>query len=339
MSTDAGTHAPQEDQARPPGWSGRILPANVGWSPLDDEEGHSAPPAEPPAPPAMRPLRAIARSIYSPGFYASLAGRRVRSGVGYFALLAFALTVINSILALGSFFSLTPGNLSSVIADVAGYYPDELIVTIENGRVATNVQEPYFIRTIVSNSSSQYDQRKNLLVIDTANDFTTARFRSYSTAAWLGKDALYVRDDEGVRVFDLSSVDGVRIERGDVDSLVAAVAPWLRFALPGILMAAFVGTYLLYMFRLVHVALIALLVCFVARRLGYRWGYGHSYAAGLYAITLGLLLELALGVLHPWLHLTGFPFMVTLSTLLVVAANLLLAQRQLHGGASLDVAS
>ena len=95
----------------------------------------------------MEFFKNIKNSIYNPEYYSNLLNKPFSYSLKYFLLFSF---IIALLLTVDSSFSALP-KIKSFL-DVAGkktiqYYPDELQITIKNGKTSTNVNEPYFIKT------------------------------------------------------------------------------------------------------------------------------------------------------------------------------------------------
>ena len=75
---------------------------------------------------------------------------------------------------------------------------------------------------------------------------------------------------------------------------------------------------MLHVFRLLFLVFLAFLIWLLTKMMKKDKTYGQSYKIGLYAMTLGLILE----VIFDFVHFSGFPFMFTIITLGVVAINL-----------------
>ena len=270
----------------------------------------------------MRFLARLVASVYSPGFYAGLPARSGTRALLYFLLLCALLTLVYAATVVPVATELQ-GGAAKLLSGLVDSYPDALQVRLANGRVSTNAPEPYF----VANTGS--DGPKNLLVIDTKTPFGVAQFNRYDTLAWLTADTLVVRDQQQAqfRTIDLSEIPDTQVDKAVIRQLGAQIAPWLSAIGPLVVLAALVGIYFAYLLRLAYLVLFALLIWLIARLCGQRWTYGVAYKAGLYAMTLPLVLGTVVGLTRGATGFNGFPFMFTLVMLAVVALNLAQAPR------------
>src|SRR4051812_27361920 len=93
----------------------------------------------------MELLKKIKRSVYDPGYYADLLVEPFWYSIKYYfsfiTILALLLTLLLSLCFIPRV---------ALFVNVAGtkivqHYPAELKITIDKGKVSTNVQEPYVI--------------------------------------------------------------------------------------------------------------------------------------------------------------------------------------------------
>lgn len=268
----------------------------------------------------MRFFQTIKNTIYSPEFYSQISQKSFGKSVGYFLLLVLILTAIKSLTLIGPLIFELPGQLQTVIKETVNCYPEDLEIKITNGQVTTNVQEPYFISSC--GIESKTDQP--LLVIDTNAPFSKTQLDQYKTAVWLTKDSIvYKKSDLETRSYSLTEIKDFKLNKASIDSLSNMISPWLKFAGPILLFLAFIGIYLSYDFRLIYLLFLAAVIWLLAKIFKKTLPYGQSYKLGLYAITLGLIVELLVSLTGRLTQFHGFPFMFTLITLGVVFINYL----------------
>lgn len=269
----------------------------------------------------MRFLKLIGNSIHSPKFYATLPKKSFKQSFGYFLLLALILTVIHLITLINPLLVQTPVDLQVFIQDVVNCYPKDLEVKVINGQVSLNAEEPYFISNCKGGGY--------LAVIDTKTPFSSEKFDAYRVGAWINKDSIiYKRNDYETRTYNLDQIKDFKLNREEINSYHQKLSPFLKFVGPVLLLLSFVGIYLLYMFRLVHLLFVALFIWLLSKAFKQQLGYGSSYKVGLYAITLGLIVDLVVNLTSRWTNFYGFPFMVTVLALSVVLVNVLLPKKK-----------
>ena len=261
----------------------------------------------------MNFLKKIISSIYSPAFYGEIVKTKFTSALGYFLLLILLATVVQAIGLIKPVLVDLPKQAKTFVDEALVLYPSELEIKIKSGVVTTNVKEPY---TIKDNDGTP------LVVIDTKTPYTSAKFNELDTFCWVTSDTAFCGDsDKGptkIRAVDLSQFPDTTVNKSLVESLTNQSLPYLKYLGPVIIVFGLLGFYFASSFRLLYLLIFALLILLVAKILKKKLSYGQSYKVGLYAMTLGIIVD----VFKTYLGFAGFPFMFTLITLLVVVINL-----------------
>ena len=267
----------------------------------------------------MTILSKIKSSIYSPSFYAEVQKKSLGSAFGYFFLLILLVSLIGTFPVIFSFVTKGQNELKSIISDVKNKYPQELEVKIKDGVASTNVVEPYVI-PMTSDMKNETTGLQNLLVIDTKTPFSITQYKKYNAAVWLTKDGVYYRSNntEEVRSQPLEKFGNVTINKKYVDEMVGKISPWIKYLAPILLIVIIIGLFLFHMLRLAYLFFFALCALLLAKAMKKSLSYGTAYKVGLYAITLGFIVEL-----FQWfLGMTNIPFLFTVVSLIVVYINL-----------------
>lgn len=208
------------------------------------------------------------------------------------------------------------------------FYPEELTLTIQDGKLSTNVEEPYFVDLaglIFSEDSAGTPSwaeflPKNLLVIDTVTPFSTGQFDDYGTMFWLSGDSFYSKQDDGVSVNSLSEAKDMVINKELVDPLMDEGWATFKPMIPRILTGfAFAFVLLLWISRFIYGLFLAILTLGISAIRKVSFTYGQAYNATLHAMTLPILLQTFFWVTWPWTGFGGYPFFFSILTLLMVA--------------------
>lgn len=282
----------------------------------------------------MKFIDNIKSGVYNPAYYSEVVNKPFSYSFKYFlslmGLLALIATVLFSFTALPDVIDFVNGFESKAL----GYYPGELEIVIKDGKVATNVQEPFFIKMPVELKDANKDlenksaeavpkpeEMENLLVIDTKSPLTVDLFKSYKTAALLGVDSfIYYKDNSVVNIQSLSQASDVVINKAKVSSLLGEFMPYIK-ALPIILVpivfiGVLVGSTLGYLIYLIFGAFAIWLLAMIKNK---KLKYAKAYQIGLHAITFGVILESTIFWFYPVLE---FRFLFTILMLAVVWMNL-----------------
>lgn len=267
----------------------------------------------------MNFLKTIQNSIYSPQFYSKILTKSFKQSLGYFLLLILIFTIIHTVTLISPLLVEAPTTLQSFGQNMINCYPKDLEIKITNGQATINTEEPYFI------SSCEGDKSQKLVVVDTKTPFSQTQFDQYQVAAWVTKDAvIFKRNNVETRTYTLNSIKDFKLNQQVLNSYYKMFSPYLNFVGPILLLLSFIGIFLSYDFRLVYLLLLSSIIWLITKMFKQSLGYGQAYKVGLHAITLGLIVELVVSLTRPWVHLSGFPFMVSILTLGVVIFNLFL---------------
>ena len=281
-------------------------------------------------------FKTLGASLYSPGFYAEIHKRTFGQAFWFFARLALlvstgvTLMIGVPILAILLGFS---GNFDEKITEA---YPNELVITIDQGKVTTNVEEPYsipipFTDTELQKFPSEF-RAKNLIVLDTKTPFTGEQFEAYETLAWLTRDSLffYNADDAEIGGYPLKNVKKMEITEQAVQAFVGKLMGLMKWLAPmmGLMMWAMMwaGTTL---WGLGYALVLAVLISILRSILGQNASYGASYLIALYAMTWVVVFNIILTGLAAATAFESFTFLVMLLVMIAVGWNLSVA-RHLH---------
>lgn len=264
-------------------------------------------------------FKTVKSSIYSPEFYKGVSQRSLFSAILYFLLLSVLVTIIQSINPVVSFVTVGEKEVQKFVSSMVNSYPQELEVKIQNGKVTSNVKEPYFIpipEYMTSGTSAEY---KNIAIIDTKTPFSASQFNTYKTLSWVSSDTVFILgDNKGqIRTVDLSKTSDFIINKKIVNSFVEKFSPFLKLLTPIVVVSVFFGILFLHLLRFVYLFFLALLLKLLFNLLKQPKSYGESYKIGLYAMTAGTLFELLIG----FIKFPGIPLAFTVITIIIVAIN------------------
>lgn len=268
----------------------------------------------------MNFLKTIGNSIHSPEFYSQLAKKSFKQSFTYFFLLILLLTIIRIIILINPLLVEAPKAIKGFVQDTIDCYPKDLEIKINNGQATSSAKEPYF----VSCKSAQA-----LLVIDTKTPYSSDKFAEYKADAWLTRDTIvYKENNIANKTYNLAKVKDFKLNQQVISSFQKQYEPYLKFVGPVLLLVAFVGIYLFSTFQLIHLLIIALIVMLLSKSFKQNLSFRSSYKISIYAITLGLIVDLMVSLTGRWTHFYGFPFMLTILTISVVTVNLFLPKNK-----------
>lgn len=268
-------------------------------------------------------LKSIRSSIYNPGFYDKIKQLGLGTSLKYFFVLILVLTLINTLILSYELAIKVPQEIKDFIGQTVNSIPEDLEVTIDNGQVSTNTQEPLFLPFPQFDNETPQNNLNNLLVIDTQTPFTATQFDQYKTLFWLTKDSLFYQNREfDQRSLDLSKLDNFTVNRTIIADWVGKVNPWLNLLGPILILLVFTGLFLGFSLNLIYFLFLAVLVFFLSSL--FKWGlsYSASYRVAIYSSTLSFFIDLVLFNTGIYTGFFGFPFLFTLTSLCITTINL-----------------
>lgn len=268
----------------------------------------------------MKFFQMVKDSVYNPGFYQDLKNQKFSDSVKYFAKFALIVSVVVALfpIVIGiGLLTWQSQRVADVRQQIVQTFPSELTLSIKNGEISTNVDEPYSIaipdgiKNTVSQKQASYPL-DNLLVINTHKQIETSDFQNYKTLAVLGKNEFGVLDPGRGKV-EIQNLDrfafNYTLDRSGFESLVNTIwklAKILGFMLLILLpFIIFFGIFIGYMMYLLFGALVIWLAADLGKR---SLSYKESYQAGLHLITLPIIGEFLL----PFIFHIFFVFTLTL---------------------------
>ncbi len=284
----------------------------------------------------MNFFKTIPDAIYSPSFYREAVKKPFSSALKYFVLLVLLLSVIQAAGKGKFFFGSLPQTIGNFVQSVQDVYPPDLVIEIKDGKAKVNQPEPYFLP--IPNSARKIFKQSgvnNIIVVDTATPFSIAQFEKYKTVIWLMKDKIATIENEGkgeVKLSDLSQVQqDITLNRTMVDNLFSKLSPYIDTIIKiggPILFVLFIGV--LFMgnaFNLLYLLLFAVVIYIIGKIVKFPLTYGEAYVAGMYAMTLALIVVAAFSVLGGFLPVSMPKYLFSALAAIVAAVNLTAAKK------------
>jgi hypothetical protein len=271
----------------------------------------------------MRYLNTLAhvlvQSLTSLAYYRTVIRAPFRFSLKIFLTVWFVITTLNAAIFIPKLYSATQLITARLVSDLPSLYPEGMVLTLKDGRLSTNVREPFFypLERLASFVQSLQDSVKGLdtddltylFVIDTQAKLDD--FDLYRTFALVTQDAVIYYNSEGnLEVIKLSRFGDTTIDSGQVAALIDQVRPYTAY-LPLLVAAlALVGLYLgTLWFDLVYLLALTLLTWAAAALLRSRLAYSRSYQINLHTYVWYKLIFTVFG----WLGISpGFPYLRTL---------------------------
>lgn len=274
----------------------------------------------------------IKNSIYNPEYYKEVIAKPFSYSFKYFLVFALLFALVFTVVATTRFIPIA-NLLSQKAPELVNYFPQELTVTIKDGKASTNVQEPYFIKMPQELVTRQRKKSKsvevdNIIVINTKDKFDLDTFNSYKTAVLLTENSVvYLDSNNKISISSLSSIKDFILDREKVLTFVKMLEPLLIIFYPIVFVGAYIGGFIVILLKMVYLLFGALLIWLVVKIKGIKLGYKKSYIAGMQLMTGAIIVTSILDAISPKLTFT-FLF----SILLVISAFINLEKDQIQVG-------
>lgn len=265
----------------------------------------------------MKILNQIKNSVYNPEYYRELLSQPASYSVKYLFKLSliFALLFVIGISAF--FLPKMISMINSVGPGIINNYPNELEISVKEGNVSTNVQEPYFIKTPDSwkNGEKKEKTPENLVVIDTKSEPSADNLKKYATLLLVTKNYVIYHDNNGkITAETLEKMPNMIINKDSVTQFSKKYSPYLNLFIPFIILILFVFSFFIVAFRMIYLLIVALFIWLIARIKKVDIGYGKSYQLGIHLMTAPLLTVSLFSI--------SFPLSFTTLLLILAAVNI-----------------
>lgn len=272
---------------------------------------------------------AFQKSCLSSKYYAHVLKARFSFSLLYLAVLLLIVSFVQAIVFLTPVLIINVGLISSLPttlrSELETFYPSDLVVTIEDGRLRTNVEEPYIINV----PSLENETFPNFLTIDTTASIED--FPQYNTAILVTETAIAYTEEYGspngddesasytldptayqYSVQSLAQVENVTLTREGYDQILTQLTPYLKyipvfiivFSLVLILVVPFFLASFSLLWQLFYLGFMSLVLWVIAKILGKQLKLGQLYQLGIHGLTLPIVITTVVsffGLNYPFL--------------------------------------
>lgn len=269
----------------------------------------------------MKFLKDIKNSIYNPDYYNRVIANPFSSSLKYFLLFILFLALLSTIILS---FTVTPKIrffIDTMSKEILRYYPDELEIMIKKGKVSTNVQEPYFIKT---SSDSKNTLMENILVINTKDPFSLENFKSYKTACLLTEENLVCYDsNQTIKINPLTNIPDFKLDKSIVSSFLTKIQPFFKLLYPFFILFFFMVIFIASLWQMIYLFFGALFIWLVAKIRKVDIGYKKSYQLGLHLMTTSFLIDFLIKYMLNPLGITfNIPYLFIIVLIVMAVLNL-----------------
>ena len=264
--------------------------------------------------------RVFKRTISDFSFYTSLNTHSLRSAIGYLFTLVLAILFIQT-LVVAIYFATQLPDIPLIIHSfqerVNEAYPDDLVISAQDGIISINQSSPVMIDLVDLKDLEEYD---HAVVFDMNGD--KSDYERYHALFLVTKsEILYPKS-----IYDGTQYEIVKVSDLDIPSIItkfrytqflAEFNTTLQFIgdnalfiiIGGVILFPLIGSFFLTLWYLFYLLFASVLLWSVAQMFRLKKGYGEVYQLGLYGISVpivfGFMLELV-GIRFPYAFMSTF---------------------------------
>lgn len=263
-------------------------------------------------------VNTLKKSLTNPGYYSDILSAPFSFSLKYLFALLFFIALIRGIAFSIAFIPTipkVPGYIEESKQIIKNLYPPGLTVTIKDGSLRTNVDEPYYI---------PFPARFNIkdmsmVVIDTKASVDS--FKKYNTAFLVTKTALAYPDSDtkgSYKVYPFSDVKGfVIVNREAYDRVVNAIIPYFKYY-PLAIAAIFIflllaipvfGSLFSLSGVLLYLVVLTLVTHLISKFMKLSLSYSQAFHLGIHGLTFSLIFSLfksLMGITIPYTYTLPF---------------------------------
>ncbi|MFH1188962.1 MAG: DUF1189 family protein [bacterium] len=243
-------------------------------------------------------LRTIRSSIYDPIFYKDLFKKPLSYSFKYNLILTSVLALMATVFFSIFFIPSLSGFLNTVQTKIEESYPAGLEITFKGGIASTEgVEEPYYIpiqegMKNIKNIQDTAAPVKNLLAIQTKEDFNTDSFTAHHSLFVLNQKTLAYYNDNGIiSKISLKVLPAITINYSLIKSWSNKISPYF-VVIPFIAILLFFLVAIIFLQTMLALLLPwALILMIIAKIKKIHISYGKAYQLGIHLITLPLIIS------------------------------------------------
>ena len=251
-------------------------------------------------------LHVFTQSLTSPKYYNKLIKTDFKFSLKYYIVLAFLFTLATSLNALIPLLPKINQGVEDALTYAHELYDDDLVITLENGEVSINKEEPY----IVPFPSNAPEAPKNLIVFDSEGTLDDLE-RTYDTLFLINSRNILVRNEERIQAYPVGNFPDGEFTEDDLAEITDSLRSFgnfIPYIVGTILFLAVLFYYLV--FRLIYLFFVSVILWIAGLIRGLSFEFINYYQIALHAITLPLCLELLNNFFK--VQVTGVPWFILL---------------------------
>jgi len=228
------------------------------------------------------------QSLTSPKYYNEVIKTDLKFSLKYYVVLAFIFALVSATYTLVPLLPKINKGIDEGIAYVLDLYEDDLVITIEDGKLSINKDEPYIIPLPGERTS---DLPSNAIVFD--SEGTLDDLEDLDTFVLVNRANVLIKNKTEVQVYPINKFPDSVLTKGDLISVADQLQNFSKFVPYLVGTVLFLAVLFYYLvFRLAYLLVIGGFLRLVGYFKGLNLSYVHYYKIGIHTMTLPLCLEL-----------------------------------------------
>ena len=247
-------------------------------------------------------LYVFTQSLTSPKYYKDIIKTDLRFSLKYYVVLSLVFALVSATYTLVPLLPKINEGIDEGISYALALYEDDLVITIEGGKLSINKEEPYIIPLPVGGNS---DLPSNVIVFD--SEGTLDDLEGWDTFVLVNSANILIKNESEIRVYPTNRLPDSTLTKQDLVSLTEQLRDFSRFVpyLVGIVLLLAVLFYYL-VFRLIYLLVVGGFLRLIGYFKGATLSYEKYYKIGVHAMTLPLCIELLNNFFG--VYVTGLPW-------------------------------
>ncbi|MBW7960386.1 DUF1189 family protein [Patescibacteria group bacterium] len=268
----------------------------------------------------------LKRSVSDPSYYREIIKTKFDFSLKYLFFLVFIITTAHLVSFAFKYPSLRHSfkeYLPTIINNIKNVYPKDLEITIKDGRLSTNRDKPFIIK-------SGEKTPRNLLVLDPKAN--TGEYPSYDTYILVTEDAYVYPSRFSNSTVTQSNISyfkdfkkDFKFNRQDYDKIIREVNPFTKKLLFAIDVFVYSSLIILFifapifvtLFKMIELAVLSFLVWIINLIFKKKLQYGDIYRIGMHAVTVPILYNELIKFFHLPLRAFSTPIFLIWMTIII----------------------
>lgn len=290
----------------------------------------------------MNAIKNYFRSVWSyvskPEAYIAVPARPLRTCISYLYRLCLCTSAVIAIPIIITLAVLIPSaheGISTFRDDALSMYPESLVLTVKDGELSSNVEEPYVIefpsrwKSIFTNDDPEEENAYDHLAT-IATKMSVEDYHLTKSLILITKRSLVMADkDGGLRVMPLSQFGpDITITHQMYAGILRSISPFLKYIVPLLSASLVLWAFLLPIFMagaaimqaLIYLLLLTLILWITSAVMKKGYSYVELYKMGIYGYTVLALSSLVLDMIT--LHIPYLPSILFLGWMIYVLRQL-----------------